>query len=109
MRALVFPDMPVDIVLIRAARVLLEVAGYCIIAQGILFVLTGKSRERNFVYRLFQVLTRPAYKITRAITPKVILDQHIPWLAFFLIFWLWILLQFMKRYLCAWHQVDCPL
>ena len=37
----------------------------------------------------------------RRITPKIILDKHLPFVAFFLMFWLWILLAWVKRELCV--------
>ena len=99
--------MPIELVLLRGLRALVEVAGFFLLGQGVLYVLAGRRREQNAVYRMFQFLTRPVIRATRAIAPKVVLDRHIPMLSFFLLFWLWIVLQILKLRLCAAHQLVC--
>ena len=64
-------------------------------------MLAGARRHNNFVYRLFLVITGPVMKVSRWITPKVIIDKHLPFVAFFLLFWLWIMLAWIKRELCV--------
>jgi ABC-type nitrate/sulfonate/bicarbonate transport system permease component len=46
-------------------------------------------------------------RATRALTPKVIVDRHVPVVAFFVLFWIWIALQVLKRHLCALHGLAC--
>lgn len=96
-----------ELFLISALRVLVEVAGYTLIGQGIVALFAGQYRDRNFVYRLMKTITDPAVKLVRLITPRVILDRHIPFLAFFLLFWLWIGLAVAKRYVCAAQGLAC--
>ena len=43
-------------------------------------------------------VTRP---MARAITPKAIIERHVPFVAFLLLFWLWIFLAWAKRYLAG--------
>jgi len=85
--------------LVRILRVLVEVAMFSLLGQGLLYVLAGKSRESNVVYRLFKVITNPVTSAVRAVTPRIILDRHISLVAFFLLFWLWLMLAVAKRYL----------
>ena len=99
--------MSTDILIISIARGLIEVAGFAMIAQVILYLVAFKTRERNPIYKIFRVITQPVVKATRWLAPRVIIDRHIPALAFFLLFWIWIALAFVKRYLCALHQVVC--
>lgn len=80
-------------------RALVEVAGFALLGQGILAVLAGRKREDNFVYRLLQIVTGPIVKLVRFITPRFVLDAHIPLLAFFLLLWIWLGLALLKRYL----------
>ena len=42
----------------------------------------------------------PAIRATRFLTPRLVVDRHIPFVAFFLIFWLWILLAYVRQGLC---------
>ena len=99
--------MPIELLLVSVLRALVEVAGLFLLGQGVLYLLAGSRRERNAVYRMFQFLTRPVIRATRAITPRVVVDRHIPLLTFFLLFWLWIVLQIVKLRLCAAHQLVC--
>ncbi len=96
-----------EILLLSIARALVEVAGFALLGQGALAVLAGKRRQDNFAYRIFQIVTAPAIRLVRAITPRFIIDAHVPLVAFFLLLWLWIALAFAKRYVCALHGLDC--
>ena len=77
-------------------KALTEVAGVAMIGQGILWVIAGAKREQNMVYGLFKTLTSPVRKVTRAITPRVVLDRHIWLVAFFLLVVLWVALTAFK-------------
>jgi len=99
--------MPLDLTFVIVLRALVEVAGYFLLGQGVLYLLAGGRRDRNPVYRLFQLLTSPVVKLTRAITPRAVLDRHVPLVAFFILFWVWIALALAKRHLCALHQIAC--
>jgi hypothetical protein len=82
--------------LIVILKALTEVAGVAMIGQGVLWLLAGAKRDQNLVYGIFKTLTAPVIKATRAITPRVILDQHIALVAFFLLLVLWFGLTVMK-------------
>ena len=77
-------------------KALTEVAGVAMMGQGVLWVITGAKRDKNLVYGLFKTLTSPVMKATRWITPRVILDQHLGLVAFFLLIVLWLGLTVMK-------------
>ncbi|MDD5176704.1 MAG: hypothetical protein PHQ05_09810 [Sterolibacterium sp.] len=86
-----------EFLIISLLRALIEVALLALLGQGVLASLAGVGRATNPVYRLFQVITGPAIKAVRFITPRQIIDKHVPLLAFFLLFWLWIFLAYVKR------------
>jgi len=77
-------------------KALTEVAGVAMIGQGVLWVLAGAKREQNAIYGIFKTLTLPVMKATRWITPRVVLDQHIGLVAFFLLMVVWLVLTAMK-------------
>ena len=99
--------MPLDILLVSVLRTLVEVAGFALLGQGALAVLAGKYREQNLFYRVLRIITSPVVRAVRFITPRLVLDTHIPVLTFFLLFWLWIVLAFAKRHLCGLHGLAC--
>ena len=77
-------------------KALTEVAGVAMIGQGVLWVLAGAKREQNAIYGIFKTVTSPVMKATRWITPRIVLDQHIGLVAFFLLIVLWLGLTIMK-------------
>jgi hypothetical protein len=84
---------------ISALRAIVEAAGLFLLAQGFLYLLAGQGRDRNVVFQLFRLLTAPVIRLVRFITPPVIVDRHVPVVAFFLLFWLWIALAYVRRLL----------
>ena len=99
--------MPFDIQLVSILRTLVEVAGFALIGQGALAVLAGKYRDQNAFYRVLRTVTGPVVRAVRFVTPRFIIDAHVPMLAFFLLFWLWIALAVVKRHLCGLHGLAC--
>jgi len=77
-------------------KALTEVAGVAMLGQGVLWVLAGSKRDQNLVYGMFKTLTSPVMKATRVITPRVVLDQHIGLVAFFLLMVIWLVLTALK-------------
>ena len=88
-----------ELYIVSILRALVEIAGMFLLAQGLLFLLSGATREKNIVYQLFKIITRPVIQMTRFVTPRVIVDKHIPFVAFFILFWLWLLLAYVKQIL----------
>ncbi len=68
------------------------------VAQGILFLFAGATRDKNFVYRIFAIVNRPVWKATRFITPRFIVDAHIGFVSFFFLSVLWAALVLAKVY-----------
>jgi hypothetical protein len=99
--------MPLDILLVSILRALVEVAGFALLGQGVLVMLAGKYREQNIFYRALRTITAPVVRAVRFITPRFILDAHVPVLTFFLLLWLWLMLAFAKRHLCGLHGLAC--
>lgn len=99
--------MPFDILLVSILRTVVEVAGFALLGQGVLAVLAGKYREQNLFYRILRTVTQPVVRTVRFVTPRFIIDAHVPVVSFFLLFWLWIVLAVVKRHLCALHGLAC--
>lgn len=62
-----------------------EIALLSLIAQGILYLFAGARRDSNPVYFIFKTITSPVFKFARAITPRIVLDQHIGFVALLLL------------------------
>ena len=92
--------MAAALFMVSVLRALVEVAGLLLLGQGVLFLLAGPRREDNAVYRMLAIATRPVLRLVRRVTPRAIVDRHLPLVAFFLLLWLWIALAAVKRALC---------
>jgi uncharacterized protein YggT (Ycf19 family) len=99
--------MPTDLLLLTIAKALAELAGLFILGQGVLYVLAGRNRESNFFYQILKTLTRPVYRLVRLVTPKVVVDRHIPMVAFIILFWLWVFLTIAKIQVCLGYGDLC--
>jgi ABC-type uncharacterized transport system permease subunit len=77
-------------------KALTEIAGVAFLGQGVLWVIAGAKRQENVVYKLFKTLTSPVTRVTRFITPRIIIDAHIGLVAFFLLTVLWLILTVTK-------------
>jgi hypothetical protein len=77
-------------------KALTEIAGVAMLGQGVLWLIAGARRHENLFYNLFKTLTSPVMRVTRAITPRVIIDAHIGLVAFFLVAVLWLVLTAIK-------------
>jgi len=96
-----------ELLILSILRALTEVAMLSLLGQGLVAFLSGARRATNPIYQLFNVVTAPVVKAVRFITPKVIIDRHLPFVTFFLLFWLWILLAYVKRIVCELNGLNC--
>ncbi|WP_414013941.1 hypothetical protein [Limnohabitans sp.] len=60
------------------AKSLIELSLMFIVGRFLLGLLAGAKRDTNVFYQLLDVASKPALWLTRKISPKLILDQHIP-------------------------------
>lgn len=91
---------------VSAVKLIAEIALLALAGQFLLGVLAGQKRETNFFYKLLQVLTGPFVKGMRLITPKVIIDRHIPLAAFVLLSTVWVFSTIVKINLCLQIGVE---
>ena len=69
-------------------------------------MLAGAKREQNVFYQLLQVMTRPFIAGTRLITPKVVIDRHVPIVAALLLFFVWLAATITKISICVQIGVE---
>lgn len=81
-------------------QTLILVAGLSLLGKAVVGIFNWNRRHENFVYQLFAIVARPAERLVRLLTPRVVLDQHIP-LATFL------LLLFGYFAVGLWHREVC--
>lgn len=96
-----------ELLVIGILRAIVEVALLFLVGQGVLALLAGSRRESNFIYKLFQIVTRPVTKLVRFIAPPQIVDRHLPFVAFFVLLWCWFGLAYLKKLYCDANMLHC--
>ena len=86
---------------VEMLKLLAEIALLALAGQWVLGLLAGRRRDENLFYQLFQVLTRPLVRGARLVSPKVILDQHLPLVAFLLLMFVWVVATITKIDICV--------
>jgi len=89
------------LLLANITKLLAEIALMAMMGQWVLGLIAGAQRDRNLVYQLFQTLTRPVLAAVRRITPRVVLDRHIPLVAFLLLSFAWLIATFTRIDICV--------
>jgi len=97
----------IELFTVSTLKALVEIAMMSLLAQGVIGLFSGNSRQNNFVYRLLQVVTSPVIKGVRMLTPKFIADAHIPLASFLMLFWVWVALIAAKAYVCNAQHLAC--
>lgn len=82
-------------------KLVAEIALMAIAGQFIVGLLAGAKRETNFAWRLLKILTDPFTKLARWISPAVVIDRHVPLVAFLLLAFVWIVATLTKVQLCV--------
>ena len=83
-----------------AAQTIVLVAGTSLLGQLVVGMFNWRARQQNIVYKTFELVASPFVKLIRLVTPKIVLDQHIPIAAFMVLFIAYFWLGFEHRASC---------
>ena len=81
-------------------KLLAEIALLALLGQWMVGVLAGTNRASNPVYRVLQLVGRPWICAARWLSPRVIADRHLPWVAVLLLVLAWMVAAFAKVAIC---------
>ncbi len=93
-----------NLFLLQIVKALVEIALMFFLARGmlVLFFLPARHKlDTNFVYQLFVKGTQPFVSVMRYLTPKFVLDRHLPFAAFGILLACWFGLTIGKVQLCS--------
>ena len=80
---------------------LIELSLMFIVGRFILGLLAGAKKSTNIFWQLLDIAAKPALYITRKLSPKLILDQHIPLAAASWLVIAWVFVVKQKIELCV--------
>ena len=86
---------------INIVKLIAEIAGMALLGQWIVGLLAGAKREKNFFYQLLAVIGKPFVLAARLITPKFVLERHLPLVAFLVVLMIWVLVVILKIQHCV--------
>ena len=89
------------LLLLSSLKLICEIALMALMGQGLLAMLAGEKRDKNFFYQLLSILARPFRAAARFIAPRQVADEHVGFVAFFLMLILWAIVTFEKVRLCV--------
>lgn len=99
--------MATELLLVVMLKALAELAGMFLLGRGLLWVLAGRKRMDNIFYQVLSIVTDPLLRFTRWIAPRIVLDSHIPLLAFGLVLLVWVLIVFWALPQMCSSGYDC--
>lgn len=94
------------LVVASAIKLIAEIALMALLGQWILGLLAGAKREQNLFYQILQIVGRPFVSVARLLTPKLVLDRHVPLVAFLLLLFVWLAVTIYKIQTCLQIGVE---
>ncbi|MBK7263817.1 MAG: hypothetical protein IPI03_18970, partial [Rubrivivax sp.] len=66
------------LLLINALKLIVEIALLSLAGRWVLALLAGAGREGNVFYRVLDIVASPFLKLMRWVSPRMVLDRHVP-------------------------------
>jgi hypothetical protein len=85
---------------VSAIKLICEIALLALAGRWVLGILAGQGKEQNFFYQTLDVLAKPFIKAARAISPKSVIDRHVPLVAFLVLAFIWVVALLEKLSIC---------
>lgn len=94
---------------ISVLKAIIEVALLALFAQGLVGVFNWNRRHDNFIFQLLGIIAKPFVTLVRRVTPKVVLDRHIPIATFLVLVFAWLGVGLWKISACNadLEQISC--
>jgi hypothetical protein len=85
--------------LVTTVKLVAEIALFALFGQWVIGLLSGPARD-NLIYRLLQLVGQPWVRAARWLSPPVVLDRHLPLVAFLVLLFIWGGAAFAKVSIC---------
>ncbi len=82
-------------------KLIAEIALMALLGRWVLGLLAGQKREQNLFYQILDMAVRPFVWSARRIAPRVVLDRHVPLVAFCLLSVTWVVVPFWRIQICV--------
>lgn len=88
------------LLIVSSLKLIAEVALMGLLGRWLLGLLAGERRSSNLFWQALDFLVRPFTSAVRFVTPKLILDRHVPLVTFCLLGWIWVFALIEKVRIC---------
>ena len=85
---------------VSTIKLIAEVALLALLGQWVLGLLAGAKKGQNLFYQILQIVGKPFVAAARVITPRQVIDRHVPLVAFLLLLFVWLAATVMKIRTC---------
>ena len=92
--------MAAMITVITTVKLIAEIALLALAGQWLLGLLAGAKRDKNFFYQILQIMCKPFIVLARVMTPKFVLDRHLPLVAGLMLAFIWVGVTVLKIQTC---------
>ena len=86
--------------LVTTVKLIAEIALMSLLGQWLLGLFAGAKRHNNLFYQILQILGRPFVALARLVSPKFVVEQHLPLVAFLLLIFVWLGVTILKIQIC---------
>ena len=88
------------LVVATTVKLLAEIALLALAGQWLVGLLAGATRDTNPFYRVLQLVGRPWVKVARWVSPQIVMDRHLPLVAFLVLLLVWAVAAMTKVRIC---------
>lgn len=78
------------LLILSAVKLIAEIALLALFGQWVLGLLAGQRKNQNLFYQVLQQVGSPFVKLARFVTPKPVLERHLPLVAFLILAFVWL-------------------
>ena len=82
-------------------KLVAEIALMALLGRWVLGLLAGQKREQNLFYQILDIMARPFVWSARRIATRMILDRHVPLVAFCLVGFSWLGVTLWRIQICV--------
>jgi len=88
------------LLLVTTVKLIAEIALLALLGQWLLGLLAGAKRDKNIFYQILQIMGRPFVSVARLVSPKFVVERHLPLVAFLLLSFVWLAVTIVKIQTC---------
>lgn len=94
------------LLLATTVKLIAEIALMALLGQWLLGLLAGAKRDKNIFYQILAIIGRPFVVVARFLSPKFVVERHLPLVAFFLLLFVWLGATILKIQTCLQIGVE---